>query len=185
MKKINKFIVVVITIISLIVLITSKNLKIDRILLHISILPVTLIPYFVDKYTKFKIPIGYRTAYIIFIFFAYFLGSIMKFYDKIFMYDKIIHTISGIFTSILAFLILKNDKKQKLSMLNKFIYIISFSMLVASIWEFFEYGADIIFKSDTQKVLKTGINDTMQDMLVACFGSILFTIFNKKKIEKI
>ena len=109
----------------------------------------------------------------------------MKFYDKIFMYDKIIHTISGIFTSILAFLILKNDKKQKLSMLNKFIYIISFSMLVASVWEFFEYGADIIFKSDTQKVLKTGVNDTMQDMLVACFGSILFTIFNKKKIEKI
>ena len=93
--------------------------------------------------------------------------------------------LSGIFTSILALIILKNDKHTKLSIFNKILYVISFSMLVASLWEFFEYSIDFIFKLDTQKVLISGVNDTMQDMLVALVGSIIFIIVKYKEIKKV
>lgn len=185
MKRFNKLLIIITTIFSFIILFATRNIKIYKILLCISILPVMLLPYLIDKYTKFKIPVYFRTAYIIFIFFSYFLGSIMEFYDKIFLYDKIIHAISGIFTGILAYINLKNDKKLKLSKLNKLIYIIAFSMFIATLWEFFEYGSDLIFKGDAQKVLNTGINDTMQDMLVALFGCILYITFNRKKINEL
>ena len=93
------------------------------------------------------------------------------------------HTLSGIATSILALIILQNDKKTKLSVFNRILYIISFSMLIAVMWESFEYLADIIFKIDAQKTRHTCVNDTMQDMLVALLGSIIFIIFNRKKLS--
>ena len=46
-------------------------------------------------------------------------------------------------------------------------------MLIASIWEVFEYLSSYYFNVDPQKVILTGVTDTMGDMIVALFGSIL------------
>lgn len=182
LKKINDILIVLLSITSIIILFVTKVTKIDRILSYVSILPVMLVPNFVNKFTKFKIKNKYITLYIIFIFLAYFLGSILGLYDKVILYDKVVHTLSGIATSVLAIVILENDRKSKLSIFTKYIYIISFSMLIAVIWESFEYITDIIFNTDAQKTRLTCINDTMQDMLVALLGSVLYIIFNRKKL---
>lgn len=77
------------------------------------------------------------------------------------------------------------NKYTKFKMNNKLLFILSFTMLVASLWEFFEYFSDLIFHGEAQRVDKIDINDTMQDMWVAFIGSILYIIFSFKRIKNI
>ena len=58
----------------------------------------------------------------------------------------------------------------------------SITCMSAVLWEIFEYISDYIFDGNAQRVLETGINDTMQDMIAALLG-LLFcnSIYGKKK----
>ena len=53
--------------------------------------------------------------------------------------------------------------------------------MIAVIWEFFEYGMDLLMAMDLQHVETTGVSDTMTDLIVAFLGSIIFLIFNKSR----
>ena len=48
--------------------------------------------------------------------------------------------------------------------------------MVASLWEVFEYLSSYYFGVDPQKVVMTGVSDTMGDIIVAFLGSILVSI---------
>ena len=54
--------------------------------------------------------------------------------------------------------------------------IIMFVLMIASLWEFLEYTTDIFLKMDVQHNIDTGVNDTMEDMLVAFIGSVIVSI---------
>ena len=114
---------------------------------------------------------------ILFIFCAHFLGTTLELYNHITYFDKVTHTISGVLTALFALLLLKElgicDKKRILFSL---LFLFSFTMLVASGWEMFEYIANIFFGGDAQRVALTGVNDTMQDIIVAFLGSVLVAI---------
>ena len=63
---------------------------------------------------------------------------------------------------------------------------IIFSVFVAAFWEFFEYTSDLLLHGDVQKVLKTGVSDTMQDMLCAFVSSTICSIlyyFSRKNVK--
>ena len=53
---------------------------------------------------------------------------------------------------------------------------ISITLAIASLWECFEYCANILFGGDAQRVATTGVNDTMQDIIVAFIGSIIVSL---------
>ena len=48
--------------------------------------------------------------------------------------------------------------------------------MIASIWEFLEFGADTFFGMNVQHSLDTGVRDTMEDMLIAFLGSLIVSI---------
>ena len=87
------------------------------------------------------------------------------------------HYISGILTSFLAILLLvlfnKYDEKDKTF---NIIFIISITLMVAGLWEIFEFAADNLLGGDAQRVLATGVTDTMKDIICALLGSILFSL---------
>lgn len=59
--------------------------------------------------------------------------------------------------------------------------------MIASLWEFLEYGADTFLKMNVQHSIETGVSDTMEDMLVAFLGSIIVSILyiiESKKTKK-
>lgn len=193
MKKINIFNWALIIIGSIGGLILSIQSIIDgnlyRTLIRLSIIPVLFAPKIVNLFLKKKISVATETIYILFVFFAHFLGSVYDLYTLVKPYDKIMHWLSGIMTSFLATIILvKTRKYDKKSIAFNVIFIIAIALSVASLWEMFEYTNDIIFSKDAQRVALTGVNDTMQDMIVAFLGSLLFSIvyiyeeINNKKI---
>lgn len=178
MKKINLFLIIIASLggicYSIIPLI---NAQIYKFLICLAIIPVMLVPNIVKKVLKIKITPTTEFIYLIFVFCAHFLGSIVNLYHLINNYDKIMHLASGIVTAFFGILIMVYLKKyNKKSIIFNVLFIISFVLMVASFWEFFEYFCDNLFSKDAQNVLTTGVNDTMNDMIAAFIGAILFNI---------
>lgn len=187
MKKketLNKIIITLVSIASLLFLFFGNHeTGLYKTLIILSIIPVMLLPYLFEKITKIEIEPIIKTLYLVFLFFAYFLGSIINFYYIIKPYDKIMHFISGVVTAFLALIILVKIKKYdaKHPWFN-ILFMILVTLAIASLWEFFEFTNDNIFGKDAQKVLTTGVDDTMGDMIAAFIGSVLLSILYKVEL---
>lgn len=148
-----------------------------RFLISLSIVPVMLVPKILKKYFKINLTSTLEFMYLVFIFGSHFLGSIVEIYHTVNNYDKIMHLLSGVVTAFFGLYSLINlGKHDKKNIFFNVLFIISFVLMIASFWEFFEYFSDILFKQDAQNVLTTGIHDTMKDMIAAFLGSVLFSI---------
>lgn len=161
-------------------------------LIRLSLVPVILLPYLLNKIFKFKISPINELIYIVFIFLAHFLGSVVNLYKSIYWYDTFIHYLSGIsvFFFGIEFLI-RCDKYDKKNLLLNIFFLMAISFMVAGIWEIFEFTNDQIFGKDAQKVIETGVTDTMKDIIMATLGCSLCSIIyyhelkdNKKFIFK-
>lgn len=78
------------------------------------------------------------------------LGDIFSFYDKISFFDIVIHSFSGFIVASLSIYILRlfyNESSRKLII----VFILSFSMAVASLWEICEFSIDKLLDKDMQK----------------------------------
>lgn len=178
MKKINNFMIAFSFLTAIIwAMLNPSCINFSRILVIISILPVIYIPRILNKFFSLKIDKKTELIYILFIFFAQILGSVLRFYQTVPYYDKFIHFISGFLSCTFALVIIKKYhlQTQKLSFRNLLILLMSLAVAVG--WEMFEYTSDKILKGDTQNVLTTGVNDTMQDVIMAFLASLFFIIF--------
>ena len=173
-KKINIILVLIASLGGVYFAITKES-NIVFILKDISIIITINGLYIIQKLFKTKINDGLNFMYILFVFIAHFLGVIVDLYSKIYWYDKFIHFLSGILTAFVALYILVKNKENK-NILFNILFIISLTMLVASCWEIFEYISSFYFNVDPQKVVLTGVTDTMGDIIVALLGSILVSI---------
>ena len=174
MKKVNYIVILITSILSIVVALT-KSENIVLFLKDISIILTISAIYILQKIFKFKISDSLNYIYILFIFLAHFLGVIVNLYDKIYWFDKFVHFISGIITSLVALYIIvkfKKDDNKKFTVL----FVISFSLMCAALWEIFEFTASCCFNVDPQTVLVTGVSDTMGDIIVAFLGSIIVSI---------
>lgn len=146
-------------------------------LINFSIILVMLLPWIIEKLFKIDIPGILRTSYLVFAFMAHFLGSIVDFYHAFESYDTLMHFLSGVLTGFIAIYImalLKGYDKKRIIL--NVIFMLGFTMLIASAWEMIEFTCDNLFGKDAQNVLTTGVDDTMWDMIVAFIGSILVSI---------
>ena len=188
MKKINNIIIILSLIVELIYFIINPIITVDNILLLLSYIPVIFIPRifnYIFKKSKIKITDDIEFAYLIFLILAFLFGSIMGGYSKIYWYDSFTHLLSGVFTAFMAPILLKwLNRYDKKDIVFNIIYIILITLSVAVLWECTEFTIDKILGTDTQKVLTTGVNDTMKDMICALIGSILYSIYYLYSLSK-
>lgn len=188
MKKINNIIIILSLIVELIYFIINPIITVDNILLLLSYIPVIFIPRifnFIFKKSKIKITDDIEFVYLIFLILAFLFGSIMGGYSKIYWYDSFTHLLSGVFTAFMAPIVLKwLNRYDKKDIIFNVIYIILVTLSVAVLWECTEFTIDKTLGTDTQKVLTTGVNDTMKDMICALAGSILYSIYYLYSLSK-
>lgn len=188
MKKINNIIIILSLIVELIYFIMNPIITVDNILLLLSYIPVIFIPRifnFIFKKSKIKITDDIEFVYLIFLILAFLFGSIMGGYSKIYWYDSFTHLLSGVFTAFMAPILLKwLNRYDKKDIVFNIIYIILITLSVAVLWECTEFTIDKTLGTDTQKVLTTGVNDTMKDMICALAGSILYSIYYLYSLSK-
>ena len=115
-----------------------------------------LIPFWINAKLNIDIPNVMETIIFLFIFSAEILGEINNFYGNIPYWDTILHTLNGFLCAAIGFSlidILNNSEKFHIKLSPVFVALVAFcfSMTIGVLWEFFEFGADQIFKYDMQK----------------------------------
>ena len=134
-----------------------------------------MIPSFIENQMKIDLPNVMEVIMILFVFSANIMGEMAAFYEKIPIWDTILHTMNGFICAGVGFGlidILNQNEKIKMNLSPLFVCLFSFcfSMTVGTVWEFFEFAMDFFFGKDMQKdtivtyinsYLLSGENNTM------------------------
>ncbi len=115
-----------------------------------------LIPAFVNQKLKIELPNLLETIVYLFIFSAEILGEVQNFYGLFAEWDTMLHTINGFLCGAIGFSlidILNQNERFHIKLTPAFVVLVSFcfSMTIGVLWEFFEYGADMLLAKDMQK----------------------------------
>ena len=114
-------------------------------------------------------------AYYLFLIPAMIMGIDLDVYKAWAPFDKIVHCGSGVLAAVVAWEILEQvfAKKQMPAKWFRCLFMVCFATMTAAAWECFEYGSDKLFGTHMQELISVGLDDTMQDVLVAIAGSII------------
>lgn len=115
-----------------------------------------LIPAFIEKSFKVDLPNTLETIVLLFVFCAEILGEMQSFYTRVPGWDTMLHTINGFICAAAGFAlvdIFNRNKRFRFELSPIFLAIVAFcfSMTIGVLWEFFEFGMDMLFKTDMQK----------------------------------
>lgn len=128
----------------------------ENLFLCILTLILLIMPSLIQVTLKIELPTVLEILILIFIFSAEILGEIREYYIMIPMWDTILHTVNGFLAAAIGFsmvdLLNRSDRMTfQLSPLFTAIVAFCFSMTIGVVWEFFEFGMDMIFGLDMQK----------------------------------
>lgn len=153
-----------------------------------------IVPYAIEKTFKIDFPSCLEIVVLIFIFSAEILGEINNFYGTVPFWDTALHTVNGFLCGSIGFslIYLLNQKTKfiKLSPIFVALFSFCFSMTVGIVWEMFEYGMDVVFKTDMQKdecieVIRTVDLDPEFDNNVITIDGIDYTIVYDENGEEL
>lgn len=143
-----------------------------RFFTYLGLLVVIGLPFIFYK-SKFMFSDRQLFVYYVFIFFADYFGCVCRFYDLIGWYDVFIHFCAGFLLAKMGMFVL-----DKFGYCSNYVFNVIFSLImvmaVSGFWEIFEYSCDVFFNFDMQNSIVTGVRDTMEDMIVAVMGGILY-----------
>ncbi len=119
-------------------------------------LGLLLLPAFVSTKFKIEMPTLLENIVFIFIFAAQILGELNDYYIRYPLWDTMLHTVTGFLAAAVGLSLidlLNRSEKVRLDMSPLFVALVSFcfSMTIGVLWEFFEFGADVLLQTDMQK----------------------------------
>jgi len=153
--------------------------------LSIFVLLLSFLPDIIAKKYKSEYPSVFGIIAVIFIYASIYLGEFQRFYEMFWWWDVFLHTFSGIIIGIIGFLwvhILNKEKKFSLSPLFVCVFAFSFAMMLAGIWEIYEFAMDQLFGFNMQK---SGLVDTMWDLIVTAAGAFVISLIGYFYLKKI
>lgn len=115
-----------------------------------------LLPAFIEKRFRVQIPTLMEVVILLFIFGAEILGELQNYYTQYPYWDVMLHTTNGFVCAAFGFSlidILTRNRQEKFRLSPLYVSLVAFcfSMTVGVLWEFFEYGMDVLFLTDMQK----------------------------------
>ncbi len=168
-----------------------------------------LLPSFLEHKLRVDIPSVTEIIILLFIFAAEILGELSNYYAQYEYWDTMLHTVNGFLCAAFGFSmvdILTRNKQEKFRLSPLYVALVAFcfSMTVGVLWEFFEYGMDVIFHTNMQKdtvmqvipvgalgthspeegYLDIGLHDTMADLFVNFLGAVVFSILGYVYIRR-
>lgn len=174
----------------------AGNIPFKDLLYRISLIILLCFPYAVKKTFNISFSRVVGIVYYIYMFLAGFLGVGLRFYSRFEEWDIIIHFLMGACLSVLSIYILNlTIYKKDRSKHNKFftfMFMISFALACGVVWEFLEFGCDLIFNTGFQRYVtyegitlvgQRALMDTMIDLLMNFAGAIGGVIFTSIAIK--
>ncbi|MFA6888966.1 MAG: hypothetical protein WC254_05730 [Candidatus Woesearchaeota archaeon] len=144
--------------------------------LSLGVLILTFTPSFIAKNLKINLPIEFEFLVFIFISGSMFFGEIFKFYHVFWWWDLFLHALSAIllgFGGFLSVYIMYTEKRIRTSPRFIIIFAFCFALAIGALWEITEFSIDQILGWNMQK---SGLIDTMTDLIVDAAGALLVSI---------
>lgn len=139
--------------------------------LGLSFLPLLLASRF-----SLTLPMPFLLATTLFIIGSIFMGEAFDFYERFWWWDLVLHGSSavgfGLFGFLFVFMLFEGDRFAAPPSALAFVSF-CLAMTVGALWEVFEYTMDQTFGLNMQK---SGLDDTMGDLMVDAFGAALAAI---------
>ena len=138
--KAGVYIIIRLIILSLLT-VSILNGKWENVMTCVLTLGLLMLPLFIDRKLSVALPSVLETIVVLFVFAANVMGELGAFYEKIPIWDSLLHAVNGFICAGVGF------------GLTDILCLFSFcfSMPVGVVWEFFEFGADMLFEKDMQK----------------------------------
>ena len=158
--KKNKAVIAVYIVLRLIVIVSLVFALVrgnfENAVLCVATLLLLLAPSFIEKSFSVELPSVLEIIIMCFAFSHAILGEIGCFYVKVPWWDTMLHTLNGFLCAGVGFSLidlLNRDKRFRFELSPVYVALVAFcfSMTVGVLWEFFEFGSDMIFKTDMQK----------------------------------
>lgn len=141
----------------------------DSAFICVLVLVLFLVPAFIQERFSIELPSALEIIILLFIFAAEILGELSNYYVNYEHWDTLLHTTWGFLCAAVGFSmveILNRSRNIRFELSPLFLAICAFcfSMTIGVIWEFFEFGMDVIFHTDMQKdTVLTAIASTSLD----------------------
>lgn len=115
-----------------------------------------LIPAFVERNFRIRLPTTLEVLAYVFVFCAGVLGEIGGFYERFALFDDILHAFNGYMFAAVGFCLvaLCERRRRRVPSLAPFLIAFlafCFSMTTGVLWELFEYSVDTVLGTDMQK----------------------------------
>lgn len=146
-------------------------------------LVLTWLPALIESGYKVQLPVEFDLIIVLFVFAGIFLGEVGDAYSLFWWWDAALHTASGVVLSFGGFLILYTlyyQKRLRANPITFAIFTFAFGMAAGGIWEIFEYTMDELFGLNMQK---SGLHDTMSDLIVDAIGSLAVSIMGYRYVK--
>ena len=143
----------------------------SNVFVTVTALFLTLLPAIYSDRFKIKLPLAFLAAISLFVFGTLFLGEVFDFYERFWWWDVALHTSSAVGFGIIGFLfvfyLFEGDRYAAPPWA---LALIAFALAVTigTLWEIFEFAMDQLFGLNMQK---SGLVDTMWDLIVDCMGA--------------
>ncbi|MCL2796752.1 MAG: hypothetical protein FWD58_01680 [Firmicutes bacterium] len=189
------------------------TLAIEKMVEHISICLVAVIllhaPLLVRSKFRWRIPAFFQILVTVFIVTHFVLGEIYRFYDYVFLFDKVLHTTAGVALTLGGFSIVyafskAEDGTVRLSPFFVGLFSFCFAVMLLSLWEIFEFSMDTTFglnmqrwqdglseiavdgtkKLITDSAQGSGLLDTMTDLIVGVVGAAVISVLGGLWVKK-
>ena len=167
------------------------NGKWENVMTCVLTLGLLMLPLFIDRKLSVALPSVLETIVVLFVFAANVMGELGAFYEKIPIWDSLLHTVNGFICAGVGFGltdILNRSERVKLSLSPMFVCLFSFcfSMTVGVVWEFFEFGADMLFEKATHVnfFVGQGVNAAHQELPIDITMKLKLVESLTKNLEK-
>lgn len=145
----------------------------------VAIILITLLPILLEKRFQVFIPPEFEFLAVVFVFASLFLGEVLDYYNRLWWWDVMLHTGSGLLLGVTGFLlvyVMNESDLFSLDMSPGFVVLFAFMFAVGmgAVWEIFEFSMDSLFGMNMQKEMlgdPSGLTDTMWDLIADTAGA--------------
>ncbi len=141
---------------SLVIVLTFIDRQYESTFTAVLSLLLFMLPTFVEESFRIKLPVALEIVAVLFVFCANILGEIFAFYTLLPFWDDMLHYTSGFIFAAFGFSLVElfnRNVKFDFHLSPIFVSTVAFcfAVTVGVVWEFFEFGADMLLHTDMQK----------------------------------
>lgn len=145
---------------------------------------LTFLPAIVERNLRITLPIEFEFIFVLFVYAANFMGEVHGYFTLHWWWDILLHSISGMNLGFIGFIILYLIYQRKQITSGPFLIVLfsfSFALAIGTLWEIYEFAMDSMFGFNMQK---SGLKDTMWDLIVDAGGALLASLIGYTYIKR-